>query len=87
MKSEKVQCFTFLHVAGSEAQKVFRTFQMEGSEKDKINPLIQAFKNYCEGKANITVTRYQFNTYQQTTECLDVYIYIYMGTPESNLVL
>ena len=77
-KVEKTQCFTFLHVAGSDAQKLFRTLHIEvfgqGHDKDKIKPLVQAFKHYCEVKENQTVTRYQFNTYQQTTERMDMCI-------------
>ena len=55
-KSEKVQRSLFLHVAGSEAQKAYKTMQIPSEDRDKIKPLIQTFKEYCE-KSNITVTR------------------------------
>ena len=57
-----------------DSGQVYRTFNIESSDKDKITPLINAFQAYCEGKANIIVTRYQFNSYNQTTECVDVYV-------------
>ena len=71
-KSEKVQCFHFLHVAGADAQKLYHTLDI--ADKDKIHSLTEAFREYCAGKANITVVRYQFNTYQQTTESMESYI-------------
>ena len=64
-KSQKIQCNVFLHVAGPAAQKVFSTWTIPDDEKDKIEPLITRFKIYCEGKRNITVIRYNFNTRNQ----------------------
>ena len=60
MKSEKV---VFLYVAGLNAQKVARSLDIESTDRNKINPLINAFRNYCEGNDNITVVRYRFNSY------------------------
>ena len=73
-KPEKVQCCIFLHVAGAEAQKVFRTIEMAPEDKDKLRPLVEAFREYCEGKTNLTVIRYQFHSFNQTTENMDEYI-------------
>ena len=73
-KGEKVQCCVFLHVAGAEAQKVFRTLKIEEENQDKLQPLVNAFREYCQGKTNITVTRYQFNSFNQTNEGMDTYI-------------
>ena len=73
-KGEKVQCSLFLHVAGPEAQKAYRTMNIPSEDKDKIKPLVKAFKEYCEKKTNITVIRYKFNSYAQTTESMDTYI-------------
>ena len=73
-KPEKVQCCIFLHVAGPEAQKVYRTLEMDSDDKDKLEPLVAAFREYCEGKINLTITRYQFNSFNQTTEHMDEYI-------------
>ena len=64
-KSQKIQCNVFLHVAGPAAQKVFSTWTIPDDEKDKIKPIITRFKTYCEGKRNITVIRYNFNTRNQ----------------------
>ena len=74
-KSEKIQCNTFLHVAGPEAQKVFATFKFADQEKDKIEPLKAKFREYCEGKKNVTVIRYRFNTtVQQEGQSFDSYL-------------
>ena len=73
-KGEKTQCCVFLHVAGREAQKVHRAMHFESTDRDKIAPLIAAFRVYCEGRTNTTVIRYRFNSYNQTDETMDVYI-------------
>ena len=65
---------TVLHLSASRRSRVAGPFNIESSDKGKITPLINAFQAYCEGKADITVTHYQFNSYNQTTECMDVYI-------------
>ena len=73
-KPERVQCCLFLHVAGPEAQKVYANMKVEHSDKDKMAPLTKAFKEYCTGKANITVTRYKFNNNNQKGETISAYI-------------
>ena len=73
-KAERVQCCLFLHVAGPEAQKVYANMEVEPSDRDKITPLTQAFREYCMGKANITVTRYKFNNSNQKGETISAYI-------------
>ena len=64
-KTEKIQCCVFLHVAGPDAQKVKETMEFSEEETDKIAPLVNKFTEFCEGKRNITVTRYQFNSNNQ----------------------
>ncbi len=73
-KSELVQCNTFLHVAGPSAQKVFSTFKFDVGDVDKIKPLKDKFKNFCEGKKNITVIRYKFNKTDQKADTFDAYV-------------
>ena len=73
-KPERVQCSVFLHVAGMDAQSIYSQFQLDAAELDHITPLIEAFRTYCKGKANITVLRYRFNTCQQLNESMDTYI-------------
>ena len=73
-KAERVQCCLFLHVAGPEAQKVYANMDVDPSERDKIVPLTRQFKEYCMGKANITVTRYRFNNNNQRGETISAYI-------------
>ncbi len=69
---EKTQC-CILHVAGPEAQKLYRTFKIYPAQ-DKIKPLIKAFRKHCEGKFNITVVQYEFNSFNQSTQNMDTYL-------------
>ena len=73
-KAERVQCSLFLHVAGPEAQTLQTQFTYESDEEEKIQPMIRKFKAYFLGKSNITVVRYRFNSYNQTTETMETYI-------------
>ena len=66
-KPEIVRCATFLHVAGPQAQAIHQTLTFTRDEVNKIEPLKQKFKEYCEPKRNITVIRYLFNTRNQHT--------------------
>ena len=52
-------------MAGPAAQKVFSTWTIPDDEKDKAEPLITRFNIYCEGKRDITVISYNFNTRNQ----------------------
>ena len=49
-KSEKLQCATFLALAGEAAIEVFNTFPLSTAEKDKIEPLMEKFEEYCMPK-------------------------------------
>ncbi|CAJ1049307.1 uncharacterized protein K02A2.6-like [Xyrichtys novacula] len=74
-KSEKVQCATFLHVAGEEAIKVCNTFVFADAEKDKIAVLKSKFKEYCEPRKNLTYIRHVFFTRaQKQSEPIDSYV-------------
>lgn len=73
-RTEHVQCYVFLHVAGSAACKVQRNTHLPASEVDKIEPLITAFTTYCERKVNIIITHYKFHTYSQGLKGIDDYI-------------
>ena len=64
-KDEPVQCATFLHVAGIQAQEVYATFTMPDADKKKIQKVKDKFAEYCEPKKNTTVCRYLFNSRQQ----------------------
>lgn len=74
-KSSKVQCATFLHVAGEEAVKVFNIFKFEDAEVDKLDALKKKFKDYCEPRKNITNIRHLFFTRAQgPSESIDAYV-------------
>eukprot|EP00112_Aurelia_sp_Birch-Aquarium-sp1_P022845 Seg6585.1 transcript_id=Seg6585.1/GoldUCD/mRNA.D3Y31 product="hypothetical protein" protein_id=Seg6585.1/GoldUCD/D3Y31 len=47
-KAEKLQCATFLALAGEAAIEVFNTFSIATAEKDKIAPLIEKFEEYLK---------------------------------------
>ena len=64
-QDEEVQCNVFLHVAGPEAQRVHATMNIPSGELNKIGPLKEHFRKFCEGKTNIIVTRYTFNSAKQ----------------------
>ena len=70
---KKPQCFVLLHVAGEKAQKLFPTLDIEPSDRKKIGPLTDAFRQYCESNANVTVVRYQLNMFYQRDESMDTY--------------
>ncbi|CAL9700809.1 unnamed protein product [Knipowitschia caucasica] len=73
-KSQKVQCATFLHVAGDEAIKVYNTMEFEGDDED-IDELKGKFREYCEPRKNITYIRHLFFTRSQAkSESIDAYV-------------
>ena len=49
-KSEKLQCATFLALAGEAAIEVFNAFSLSTAEKDKIEPLMEKFEECCTPK-------------------------------------
>ena len=55
-------------------QKVHRSFKFESSKKDKYAPLVEAFRRYYEGKENVMVIRFRFDTYKQTNENMECFI-------------
>ena len=74
-KEEDVRCAVFLHVIGEEGVEVFNTFPMTADEKDKIEPLLNKFENYCNPKRNVTFERYKFNLRnQKESEPIDQYV-------------
>jgi hypothetical protein len=45
-KTEKVQVATFLHVAGSDAQRVYNTFDIVADDREKIDVLKTKFNTF-----------------------------------------
>lgn len=73
-KSTKVQCATFLHVAGDEAIKVFNTMDFD-DDVDDLDVLKRKFQEYCEPRKNITYMRHLFFTRAQgPKETIDSYV-------------
>lgn len=75
-KPGKVQCATFLHLAGQGAQTVHATLVYEpGEEKDDLETLRKKFQEYCEPKKNLTFLRHRFFSRKQgPTESFDSYL-------------
>ena len=67
-KSQKIQCATFLTLAGEAAITVYETLTFEETEKDKIEPLISKFEAFCMPKKNVTHERHVFNLRKQKPE-------------------
>ena len=49
-KSEAEQCAMFLYLIGEEGRDVFDNMIFADAEKDKIEPLFEKFKHYCNPK-------------------------------------
>ena len=47
---------------------------MDSADRDKISPLIEAFREYSEGKESINVMRYKCHRFNQTTQNMETYI-------------
>ena len=57
-KEPKIQAATFLHVAGTEALKVYNTFTWEtDDDKSKVNKITEKFDEYCNPRKNVTWER------------------------------
>ena len=73
-KDQATQCAVFLHTIGEEALAVYDTFSFTETKKDKIEPLVQKFEDYCLPKRNTTYERYVFNTCKQNGRTLDEFL-------------
>ena len=61
-EDEAIQVATLLTVIGEQARDVFKTFQFtREADKQKIQPVLKKFKEYCEPRKNIPFERYLFN--------------------------
>ena len=80
-KDEATQCAIFLHTIGEEALAVYDTFSFTGAEKDKIEPLIQKFQDYCSPKKNTTYEplRVQHNRVFITKSYFETISYVVRG--------
>ncbi|KAG1650887.1 hypothetical protein GQR58_027656 [Nymphon striatum] len=74
-KSEGVQCAAFLHMAGEGAIKVFNTFEIASSDRNRIEVLKRKFLEYCQPRKNLIYCRYVFfNRSQRESENIDEYV-------------
>ena len=75
-EDEAVQVATLLTVIGEPARDVFSTFQFTTeADKQKIQPVLTKFQEYCEPRRNIPFERYLFNKrIQEPGETYDQYL-------------
>ena len=56
-----MQAATFLHLSGSEAHRIYDTFEFASEEdRQKLAPLKDRFAGYCQPQKNLTYLRHQF---------------------------
>ena len=61
-KSEPVQVATLLTVIGEDARDVYSTFDWaDEANKNKIEPVLLQFADYCQPRKNTPFERYRFN--------------------------
>jgi len=74
-KSEPVQVATLLTVIGEDARDVYSTFDWaDKANKNKIEPVLQQFADYCQPRKNIPFEPYHFNKRaQEAGESYDQY--------------
>ena len=75
-KEPKVQVATFLTIIGSDANRVFETFEWTNeSHKSDIAQVLDKFEAYTRPRANVPLERYRFNLRQQeTNESFEKYV-------------
>jgi hypothetical protein len=60
-KDEEIKVAILLHCVGEEALKVFNTFVFANDDDSKkLDPVIQAFENYCSPRKNALFDRFLF---------------------------
>ena len=65
-KSEPVQVATLLTVIGEDARDVYSTFDWaDEANRNKTEPVLQQFANYCQPHRNIPFERYRFKKWAQ----------------------
>ena len=72
-KDGNVRAMTLLHMAGSEALKVYNTFQWdEGDDNTKVDKIMEKFERCCNPRKNLTFElHYFFSRNQLEGESID----------------
>lgn len=72
---DKRKITLLLYIIGQDVVDLFNTFTLAAADKDKIDKVIQAFKNYCNPKKNVTYERFVFfSRNQKVDETIDHYV-------------
>lgn len=64
-KPQETQCAQLLHYIGKEGFKIYKTFALSESEKDKLLILLEKFEAHFLPKENLSYERYIFFTLRQ----------------------
>ena len=74
-KSEKIQCAYLLIWIGEKGRDIFKTFDIEADDANKIEPYLLKFREYAAPKKNKVFARYIFQKRDQRDgETLEKYI-------------
>lgn len=75
-ENEKTQVAILLHLMGEEGIEIYNTFTWEPADtSEKIKPVLEKFKNYCNPRKNTVIERYTFwNCKQKDGETVDQFV-------------
>lgn len=59
-KAESVQCAQLLHLIGEDGFRIYNTFKIQETEKDKLQPLLKHFETHFKPRTNVAYERYKF---------------------------
>lgn len=72
-KDEEVQVAMFLNCIGDEALEVYNTFKI--TDEKKLQPILEAFDQYCEPQKNVIYNRFKFFSRSQSEgETIDHFV-------------
>lgn len=64
-KPEEYQINSLLYTMGDEADDIFALLSLGGSDREKYDCVVEAFRQHCIGKHNVIFERAQFNRRRQ----------------------
>jgi hypothetical protein len=62
---KKIQCAYLLIWIGEKGREIYKTFEIEAENKNKIEPYLLKFHEYATPKKNRVFTRYIFQKHDQ----------------------
>ncbi|XP_067940194.1 uncharacterized protein [Watersipora subatra] len=86
LAAEKRKLALFCHVGGEDVREVYSRMEFtkvgdgetkdidEGTEGRKLKDVLKRFREYCNPRSGIVVSRYEFHNSSQNGETVDVYL-------------